>query len=522
MKKIKLLFVLMLTMFTLTNSQVYVEGDHFIVRNDIKGLYDTLWLTNSNGSLVYLRTSGDTLFFGDVSGEYYLKQLIPSAIFDSIKVNGIWYSDFAGIDNIGSTNDFIFNKDGLLANSNQIETGSIASWDGKLLTLEDKSGNSYYLTNLDTLTGDGYIYYNNENTSGNTYSALSLDKVGLGVASGFNSDEMQFNIDYRPSVGMSLEYNSANILKVDSNNTLVPRGITLGNSYYNQNGTLRYNSKFQGYSGQWKNFAYDYDSTNFFNKYNLNLTRTTIYFNKSGTTGANLFQSSELLLDSTYALLSNYNAFTLTSAVVRCDYSQSRPYVVMGVTENSYQSDNYILVRKDTTLIFYGTNNYIQIDTTKAVFKGIDIYDNPPHAYSMFMDSSVVISLTQNTWYHITNPYDSLFPVHDSLFHGFQMSGDTLIFEKEGYYKVECQFNVIGVDSKVYQYRLQRENGSVETIWQYQVTGTGSDVLRIIKATLYAYPNTKVWCEFRSTSSAPGNATFIGGQLNANLIHLIE
>lgn len=65
MKKTLIVLILIINSITVF-SQISVTVD------SIRQKSDTLWISNRKGSITYMRTSGDSLYLGDVSGEMYL------------------------------------------------------------------------------------------------------------------------------------------------------------------------------------------------------------------------------------------------------------------------------------------------------------------------------------------------------------------------------------------------------------------------------------------------------------------
>lgn len=177
-------------------------------------------------------------------------------------------------------------------------------------------------------------------------------------------------------------------------------------------------------------------------------------------------------------------------------------------------------------IVGYAPGIPFQIDSASNTKLYIDnsgyIHNTPPHYKGYFSDSSVVISLTQNTWYQITNQtYKTTWPMTDK--HGFTDSGDTAIVStgSAGHYLFIWEINISGSDSKTFEYRINRKRSGTTTVqWIFKVTGTGTDVLRHVQSYVEVQAGDRVWVEIRSTSSAPGNVTILGGQWYAHPIHL--
>lgn len=155
-----------------------------------------------------------------------------------------------------------------------------------------------------------------------------------------------------------------------------------------------------------------------------------------------------------------------------------------------------------------------------AVDKDGYIRGDCPHAKSMFMDSSITINLDQNTWYQITNQTSkSTWPA--TMFTGFTDIGDTVTANHSGHYRLFYQINTSGVNNNIYEYRIMKKSGATSSeVWRYQVTGTGTRVLRIIETSIALTAGDKYWAELRSTSVAPGSVTLYGGQMTIEPIHL--
>jgi len=185
------------------------------------------------------------------------------------------------------------------------------------------------------------------------------------------------------------------------------------------------------------------------------------------------------------------------------------------------------------TYNLYTFGSYRNLDDTTTLFRLRDsvttvlkvdakgyIHNNTPHAAQTFLDSSLIISLTQDVWVQVTNTGKDLFPASD--LEDFTDSGDTLICSKDGDFYINWEVNLLGVDSKDYEYRIMRKRGATSTdIWHYKISSSGKASLRPFKKYLYdVVANDRYWIELRSTSSAPGNVTIYNGELICFPIHL--
>lgn len=185
----------------------------------------------------------------------------------------------------------------------------------------------------------------------------------------------------------------------------------------------------------------------------------------------------------------------------------------------------------DSTAYLFDTDRVLDNGDTLFIIKNngvkklhIDangyMHGDCPHAKSMFMDSSITINLSQNTWYHITNQTSkSTWP--SSMFTGFTDNSDTITASYTGHYRLFYQINTSGVNNNIYEYRIMKKSGATTSeVWRYQVTGTGTRVLRIIETSIALTVGDKYWAELRSTSVAPGSITLYGGQMTIEPIHL--
>lgn len=145
---------------------------------------------------------------------------------------------------------------------------------------------------------------------------------------------------------------------------------------------------------------------------------------------------------------------------------------------------------------------------------------NSPHAISQFMDSTITISLTQNVWVQITNTWKNLWPSDE--FVSFTESYDTIITSIKGDFIYNNEVNLLGIDSKDYEYRIMRRRNNVSSaIWHYKISSSGKAVLREINSYIKdALIGDRYWIELRSTSSTPGNVTIYGGRMRFTTLHL--
>jgi hypothetical protein len=148
------------------------------------------------------------------------------------------------------------------------------------------------------------------------------------------------------------------------------------------------------------------------------------------------------------------------------------------------------------------------------------IHNDNPHAVSQFMDSSIVIALTQNVWVQITGATKQTWPTTEYV--GFTDNGDTIISAYSGDFNLAYEVNLLGVSSKDYEYRMMKKRGATTTtIWSYKITSSGNAVLRSIRSYLEdVLPNDRYWIELRSTSVSPGNTTIYGGRMICTTQHL--
>lgn len=122
-----------------------------VTLDSLSSRQDTIWLTNGAGSVIYLRTSGDSLYFGDLDGEKNLGQLSESGIVDL--TNATTGSVlFANGDTISYEDGFRRVSDTLEVDSLlliDLGTNSFITTRGKRLTLQSGAGQNLLLTGLD-------------------------------------------------------------------------------------------------------------------------------------------------------------------------------------------------------------------------------------------------------------------------------------------------------------------------------------------------------------------------------------
>ena len=124
MKRVmKRVFILLFTtvLFTPLFSQLDITK-RTVTLDSISGRQDTIWVTDGSGSVSYIRTSGDSLFFKDVSGEYNLEYLTTSGTGGEVDTNGTPVADqiayFFTATKIGGTSNFTFDGNTLNLLSN--------------------------------------------------------------------------------------------------------------------------------------------------------------------------------------------------------------------------------------------------------------------------------------------------------------------------------------------------------------------------------------------------------------------
>ena len=161
---------------------------------------------------------------------------------------------------------------------------------------------------------------------------------------------------------------------------------------------------------------------------------------------------------------------------------------------------------------------YKSVDNFYADSTG-DIHNTPPHAASTFFDSSRVITLTQNNWVAITNSWKNLFPAGE--FTKITKTGDSIKIQKNGHYLMTYEVNASGTANATYEYRIQKRHGStITTLNKYQMTGTGSVVLRTVHWYCEGVAGDVFWVEIRTTTSGNNSITVLGGNLIVTTIHL--
>jgi len=86
----KILIIIGLITLSLTGFAQLDITKRTVTADSLRSKADTLYFTNKLGSIVYFRTSGDSLFFGDVTGEKMVSQIgtggsgVADSIFESM------------------------------------------------------------------------------------------------------------------------------------------------------------------------------------------------------------------------------------------------------------------------------------------------------------------------------------------------------------------------------------------------------------------------------------------------------
>jgi hypothetical protein len=108
----------------------------------------------------------------------------------------------------------------------------------------------------------------------------------------------------------------------------------------------------------------------------------------------------------------------------------------------------------------------------EAITKVNQLYP-APHAALYFEDKSETLTMTQNTWTHITNATNDLFTAGQVV--GLSVSDDTLVVATAGDYMIACSLSFSGTtNGDVYEFAFFKNNTIASP--KMERTTTSSDI----------------------------------------------
>lgn len=372
-----------------------------------------------------------------------------------------------------------------------------------------------------TLNGlDKYIYINSGTPSTPaTFVEYKIDSTGIYSLNDYSTRYKSLSLVDSAFVGKAIKANAPidGILDglpnkytpyADSTGTGAVGGVYLGTQ----------NPKYNALRVNWNQNIWASGFSSKYNDYKANLYWGQMKLGRSGVglaVGTGDFQITDTT-NNRHFYLQDYR-FYFRTVSPSTYHTYFDPFVSDGASAVAYMlgtKNEFTTSGSKLLSVKNGVTEKLHID------KDGYIHNNTPHAWSVFMDSSISISLTQNVWYQITNQTaKTSWPATEFL--EFTDSGDTLIVGKSGDYNGTWNVNLQGVDSKEYEYRVMRRRSSTNTvIWKYSITSGGQKVLRNLDAYLDANAGDKFWIELRSISLAPGSVTIYGGEMKIKPIHL--
>lgn len=99
---------------------------------------------------------------------------------------------------------------------------------------------------------------------------------------------------------------------------------------------------------------------------------------------------------------------------------------------------------------------------------------NDVNASIYYVDSSVVISLTQDTEAMITNATDNLFTLDGAVSNNITISGDTLTISSTGIYEINASFSFSGGAAGVYEF-YTKTNATANSNYKIEEATSGTD-----------------------------------------------
>ena len=517
MKRIILIMLVMAVTLSSQAQFVFKDGKATAKMDSLVSNGNAVVFRNKlTGSMAYFRTSGDSLFFGDTNGEKYIGDSGSGAISGNLlKAVGGSLEPYAN--QVEAPTNGMFYNNGVAFNTDALKQYS----GGKYIF---KTNNKGYISNDHTsfnfAFGDSMAL--RSITSG--YRNIAIGHLAMGLCtSGYNntaigsrplysvtsgSRNIAIGMDALYSittstgnvaVGCSTLYQNTAVGNTGVGDNVMVAGTT--GDYNTAIGKGSMESKVGSYNTALGAFARGGEGS-----YNTSVGSYSLYTNGSNNIAIGYYSGAFSTSCANRLFINSLNRTNILG--------DSTKSIIYG--RQSTNSDDQYLFLNVGKLFVKGGRNQIKLYTDTNGY----IHNTAPHAFSKFMDSTITITLTQNTWYQVTRPVTkTTWPT--SEFIGFTDSGDTITANFAGHYILKYQVNVQGVDSKVYEYRIMRDNfGATEEVWRYAVTGSGSIVLRDISTYIDLDAGSKFWIEVRSTSSAPGDITILGGQMRVYPIHL--
>lgn len=450
------------------------------------------------------------------NGDWYTISVKGYANPDSLRVGDIIT---AKVDNPGQTNS----NWNIITHGSTIYANSGLRMDGDTVKLHlDEYGRVDFNDqdiqiiggNTSALISKGRIQFDEANYNSSKYSQFSVDTV-LGIRAQVVG-EGEITAYYLIDKGLGIDVPHPTE-KIDVNGNIkadtfkgVFQGIYPQKAGSADTGTLKYNGRTPAdgvFFGGHGDDHYGYDSLSFGGSFHAasnqdnGIVGATIGAGKYGVTGYSsngyglrgLGQIGAIILGTT-----NKGAIINSEDNVGAEIVSSNNNIIATFVGKK-QPNSAVVAQVDSNGYYYG---------------------NSPHAISQFIDSSVILSLTQNVWYQITNQWKSLWP--STEYYGFTESADTVIAGFKGDFIYNNEVNLLGVNTKDYEYRIMRRRNNVNTVvWKYQITSGGQKVLREINSYIEdAQIGDRYWIELRSTSLAPGSVTIYGGRMRFTALHL--
>jgi hypothetical protein len=179
-------------------------------------------------------------------------------------------------------------------------------------------------------------------------------------------------------------------------------------------------------------------------------------------------------------------------------------------------SENYNNIQSDLIKLRSETDS-IEISPLSIKMTGL-IYNTPPHYFSTFMDSTVVMDMTEDVPKQITNNAKTMWPDTEAV--GFTTSGDTIINTYAGGYDFKFEYNAVGGGAADYRYHLKKKSGATTTtVYKYLSSNAGDTVERTMNTHVHLLAGDKLWVEVENTTNSE-DITVYAGIMRLTTVHL--
>lgn len=249
------------------------------------------------------------------------------------------------------------------------------------------------------------------------------------------------------------------------------------------------------------------------NLFRVRVIGTSVIYQKSTDNGANWTTISTAAQAAVFPLK--------VMVIIRGLNDAINDVKIHGWCGNYFDLLTYPSTQQDTAKLNIKTSSkYIMIAGTSSNKYAMDslgyIYNTKPHAWGQFSDSSVVISLTQNNWVHLTNATKTLFPITD-YYNVIDLS-DTLKIQYAG--DVNCDFSISfnATITDNYEFRIVK-NGTQICKFHFDCPASSNEFSIAIPSAMHVSKNDKVWLEVRNTANN-NDITIIAGSIRLRYDYL--